>query len=213
MRRHSSNSFHCRVPRADAMTSLNEVIRQCSRVSDIGIHADPGQLLNPATKARAAAQESMKSLGLNRTTKARRLADRSDRSPCATSCLASIRFATTIMNHVGWYHEESGDERAFSPSCFRLTGYGKISYIYSFPDQPRQHVLDRAHQRGSCSHLSLVRPVDKGREQRARNQGLSLITRRQSHEECVISQYLAWQPSRLSRRLSPRSQAERLPAR
>jgi hypothetical protein len=55
--------------RADAMTSLNEVIRQCSRVSDIGIHADPGQLLNPATKARAAAQESMKSLGLTRTNK------------------------------------------------------------------------------------------------------------------------------------------------
>jgi hypothetical protein len=55
--------------RADALTSLNEVIRQCSRVSDIGIHADPGQLLNPATKARAAAQESMKLLGLNRTNK------------------------------------------------------------------------------------------------------------------------------------------------
>ena len=50
--------------RIDATTSLNEVIRQCGRVSDIGIHADPGQLLNPATKARAAAQESMKSLGL-----------------------------------------------------------------------------------------------------------------------------------------------------
>jgi hypothetical protein len=39
----------------NAMTPLNEVIRQCNRVSDIGIHADPGQLLNPATKARAAA--------------------------------------------------------------------------------------------------------------------------------------------------------------
>ena len=55
--------------RSDAVTSLNEVIRQCSRVSDIGIHADPGQLLNPATKARAAAQQSMKSLGLTRTNK------------------------------------------------------------------------------------------------------------------------------------------------
>lgn len=55
--------------RADAMTSLNEVIRQCSRVSDIGIHADPGQLLNPASKARAAAQKSMRSLGLNRKQK------------------------------------------------------------------------------------------------------------------------------------------------
>ena len=53
----------------DAMRSLNEVIRQCSRVSDIGIHADPGQLLNPATKARAAAQESMKLLGLMKTNK------------------------------------------------------------------------------------------------------------------------------------------------
>jgi hypothetical protein len=55
--------------RGDAMISLNEVIRQCSRVSDIGIHADPGQLLNPATKARAAAEESMKLLGLTRANK------------------------------------------------------------------------------------------------------------------------------------------------
>ncbi len=54
---------------ANAITSLNEVIRQCNRVSDIGIHADPGQLLNPATKARAAAQESMKSLGLTKMNK------------------------------------------------------------------------------------------------------------------------------------------------
>jgi len=57
------------VHRADAMTSLNEVIRQCNRVSQFGIHADPGMLLNPATKARAAARESMKSLGLTRTNK------------------------------------------------------------------------------------------------------------------------------------------------
>jgi hypothetical protein len=55
--------------RADATTSLNEVIRLCNRVSDIGIHADPGQLLNPATKARAAAQQSIKLLGLTRTNK------------------------------------------------------------------------------------------------------------------------------------------------
>ena len=55
--------------RADAMTSLNEVIRQCKRVSDFGIHADPGLLLNPATKARTAAWESMKLLGLTRTNK------------------------------------------------------------------------------------------------------------------------------------------------
>ena len=55
--------------RSDAMTSLNEVIRQCSRVSDIGIHADPGMLLNPAIKARTAARESVKSLGLTRMNK------------------------------------------------------------------------------------------------------------------------------------------------
>ena len=55
--------------RADATASLNEVIRQCNRVSDIGIHADPGQLLNPATKARAAAQQSIKLLGLTRANK------------------------------------------------------------------------------------------------------------------------------------------------
>ena len=55
--------------RGDAMASLNEVIRQCSRVSEIGIHADPGQLLNPATKARSAAQESMKLLGLTKAKK------------------------------------------------------------------------------------------------------------------------------------------------
>lgn len=55
--------------RIEATTSLNEVIRQCSRVSDIGIHADPGQLLNPATKARTAAKESMKLLGLTKANK------------------------------------------------------------------------------------------------------------------------------------------------
>lgn len=53
----------------NAATSLNEVIRQCGRVSDIGIYADPGQLLNPATKARVDAQESMKLLGLTRVNK------------------------------------------------------------------------------------------------------------------------------------------------
>ena len=55
--------------RDDTMASLNEVIRQCSRVSNIGIHADPGLLLNPALKARAAARESVKLLGLTRTNK------------------------------------------------------------------------------------------------------------------------------------------------
>ena len=55
--------------RADAMISLNEVIQQCNRVSDIGIYADPGQLLNPATKARAAAQQSIRLLGLTKMNK------------------------------------------------------------------------------------------------------------------------------------------------
>lgn len=55
--------------RGDAMTPLKEVIRQCNRVSDIGIHADPGVLLNPAIKARAAARESVKSLGLTKSNK------------------------------------------------------------------------------------------------------------------------------------------------
>ena len=55
--------------RDDAVSSLNEVVRQCNRVSAIGIHADPGQLLNPATKARTAAQESVKLLGLTKAKK------------------------------------------------------------------------------------------------------------------------------------------------
>ncbi|MGA6826303.1 hypothetical protein ACO9S2_01695 [Nitrospira sp. NS4] len=54
-------------PRAqDARTSLDEVVRQCRRVSERGVHADPGSLLNPAIKARAAARDSVKALGLNR---------------------------------------------------------------------------------------------------------------------------------------------------
>jgi len=48
---------------------LNKVICQCRRVSDIGTHADPGQLLNPSTNARAAEQEAMKLLGLIRANK------------------------------------------------------------------------------------------------------------------------------------------------
>jgi len=55
--------------RDDAVTSLNEVILQCNRVSEIGIHADPGRLLNPALKARTAAQESVKLLGLTKPKK------------------------------------------------------------------------------------------------------------------------------------------------
>lgn len=52
-----------------AMASLNEVVRHCRRVSEIGRHADPGLLLNPAIKARAAAHESIKSLGLLKANK------------------------------------------------------------------------------------------------------------------------------------------------
>lgn len=50
--------------RGQAAVSLNEVINQCKRVSEMGVHADPGLLLNPAIKARYAARESLKILGL-----------------------------------------------------------------------------------------------------------------------------------------------------
>lgn len=53
--------------RSQAMAPLTELIWQCKRVSDHGIHADPGQLLNPASKARAAARTSIKALGLVKT--------------------------------------------------------------------------------------------------------------------------------------------------
>lgn len=46
----------------DARTSLDEVIKQCRRVSERGVHADPGVLLNPAIKARAAARVAVKHL-------------------------------------------------------------------------------------------------------------------------------------------------------
>lgn len=52
--------------REEAVASLNDVIRQCQRVAEIGIHADPGVLLNPAIKARSAARASVKALGLAR---------------------------------------------------------------------------------------------------------------------------------------------------
>lgn len=48
--------------RADSVVPLNEVIRQCTRVSEIGGQADPGALLNPAIKARAAARSAIRSL-------------------------------------------------------------------------------------------------------------------------------------------------------
>lgn len=48
--------------RKETVVQLNEVIRQCKRVSEIGGQADPGLLLNPAVKARAAARSAIKSL-------------------------------------------------------------------------------------------------------------------------------------------------------
>jgi len=48
--------------REETVVPLNEVIRQCKRVSEIGGHADPGVLLNPAIKARAAARSAIRSL-------------------------------------------------------------------------------------------------------------------------------------------------------
>lgn len=55
-------------PRRDqASVSLNEVIHQCKRASEMGPHSDPGLLLNPAIKARYAARESLKILGLQQT--------------------------------------------------------------------------------------------------------------------------------------------------
>lgn len=50
--------------RSQAHAPLTEVVHQCKRVTAIGVHADPGQLLNPASKAKAAARESIKALGL-----------------------------------------------------------------------------------------------------------------------------------------------------
>ena len=50
--------------REEGVASLNDVIRQCKRVAEIGIHADPGVLLNPAIKARTAARASVKALGI-----------------------------------------------------------------------------------------------------------------------------------------------------
>ncbi len=52
--------------REEGVASLNDVIRHCKRVSEIGVQADPGVLLNPAIKARAAARASVKTLGLGK---------------------------------------------------------------------------------------------------------------------------------------------------
>ncbi|MGE0645080.1 MAG: hypothetical protein AB7P24_15560 [Nitrospira sp.] len=48
--------------REATVVPLNEVIRHCKRVSEIGEQADPGVLLNPAIKARAAARSAIRSL-------------------------------------------------------------------------------------------------------------------------------------------------------
>lgn len=55
------------LPQADehgkaAVPHLQEAIKQCQRVADMGDRVDPGASLNPATKARAAAREAMKEL-------------------------------------------------------------------------------------------------------------------------------------------------------
>ncbi|MFO0699807.1 MAG: hypothetical protein U0236_11300 [Nitrospira sp.] len=50
--------------RDDTTSSLHDVIRHCKRVAEIGVHADPGVLLGPAIKARAAARAAVKALRL-----------------------------------------------------------------------------------------------------------------------------------------------------
>lgn len=46
----------------EAVPHLQEAIRHCKRVVEMGDRVDPGASLNPATKARAAAREAMKHL-------------------------------------------------------------------------------------------------------------------------------------------------------
>jgi hypothetical protein len=45
-----------------AVPHLQEAIKHCKRVADMGDKVDPGASLNPAVKARAAAREAMKHL-------------------------------------------------------------------------------------------------------------------------------------------------------
>ncbi|MBH0201914.1 MAG: hypothetical protein HP496_06345 [Nitrospira sp.] len=52
--------------REEGVASLADVIKHCKRVAEIGIHADPGVLLNPAIKARTAARASVKALGFSK---------------------------------------------------------------------------------------------------------------------------------------------------
>lgn len=46
----------------EATLHLQDAIKHCKRVAEMGDRVDPGASLNPATKARAAAREAMKHL-------------------------------------------------------------------------------------------------------------------------------------------------------
>jgi hypothetical protein len=46
----------------EAAPHLQDTIKHCKRVAEMGDKVDPGASLNPATKARAAAKEAMKHL-------------------------------------------------------------------------------------------------------------------------------------------------------
>ena len=46
----------------EALPHLQEAIKQCKRVAELGDRVDPGVSLNPAIKARAAAREAVKHL-------------------------------------------------------------------------------------------------------------------------------------------------------
>lgn len=50
----------------EAVPHLQDAIKQCKRVADLGDKVDPGASLNPAVKARAAAKEAMKHLSAMR---------------------------------------------------------------------------------------------------------------------------------------------------
>lgn len=50
----------------EAVPHLQDVIKHCKRVADMGDKVDPGASLNPAVKARAAAKEAMKHLSAMR---------------------------------------------------------------------------------------------------------------------------------------------------
>ena len=46
----------------EAVPHLQDAIKHCTRVAELGDKVDPGASLNPAVKARAAAKEAMKHL-------------------------------------------------------------------------------------------------------------------------------------------------------